>query len=106
MPIKTHWVNPWTDAIPVPIEELAACHSGLGGNFQDLDGNVYPLTVEVVLQWWGRRVNSSDKLDACILPSPTINSAGVRYGSKGWEYLSPCFDTEKLTALYNKYRNQ
>ena len=24
----THWINPWEDAIPVPIDELAECHMG------------------------------------------------------------------------------
>lgn len=27
--MKTYWINPWEDAIPVPIEELVECAYGL-----------------------------------------------------------------------------
>jgi hypothetical protein len=97
----THWVNPWEDAIPVPIEELAECHAHLGGTYRNMNGDAFPLTKETILEHWG---NAGEKLDAYVLPCPSgEHCIGIRYGAEGSEYLSPAGDKEKVQALLNKY---
>lgn len=98
--IKINWVNPWEDAIPVPIEELAECHAGLGQLCGSAAGS-FKLTQVSVLEHWR---TAGDKLDAYILPSPSgYHSIGIRYGNEGSEYLSPAGDKEKVQALLDKY---
>lgn len=100
--IKVHWANPWTDVIPVPIEELAECHAGLGGlcYSASVKGN-FLLTSESVLEMWR---SAGDKLDAYILPEPSgFHSIGIRYGNEDQDYLSPHGDKEKVQALLDKY---
>lgn len=101
--IKVHWVNPWEDAISVPIEELAECHHGLGQMFSSISGT-YTLTKEKVLEYW---CMAGDKLDAYILPEPGVlgHSIGIRYGNEGNEYISPMGDKEKVQALLDKYKS-
>jgi hypothetical protein len=97
----THWINPWEDAIPVPIEELAECHAHLGGTYRNMNGDAFPLTKETILEHWG---NAGEKLDAYVLPCVSgYHSIGIRYGAEGSEYLSPAGDKEKVQALLNKY---
>lgn len=99
----THWINPWADTVPVPIEELAECHYGLNKPCSRLDGDSFILTKEIILEHW--RSGKSDKLDAYILPQPDGDHCiGIRYGNKGSEYLSPFGDKEKVQALLNKYK--
>lgn len=96
----THWVNPWEDAIPVPIEELAECHAGLGQLCGSAKGS-FLLTKEKVLEHWG---SAGKNLDAYILPQPGgYHCIGIRYGAECSEYLSPAGDKEKVQALLNKY---
>lgn len=96
------WINPWEDAIPVPIEELAECHEGL----DKLYGTMKPgerifMSKERILEGWKQ---DADKLDAYILPQPSgYHFIGVRYGAKGSEYLSPPANQEKTRALLEKY---
>ncbi len=97
----THWVNPWEDAIPVSIEELAECHAGLGQFYGSASGS-FKLTQVSVLEHWK---NAGDKLDAYILPcSSGYHCIGIRYGAEGQDYLSPAGDKEKVQALLDKYR--
>ena len=97
-----HWINPWEDAIPVPIEELAECHEGLDKFYGTMDPGVKILmTKERILAGWKQ---DGDKLDAYILPqSNGWNCIGVRYGNEGSEYLSPMANQEKTRALLKKY---
>jgi len=107
----TYWVNPWKEAISVPIEELAECHAGLGQPYRYVDtqriqfadkSTTYLLTKENVLEHWK---DVGDRLDAYILPQPSgFHSIGIRYGAKDHEYLSPLGDKEKVQALLDKYR--
>jgi hypothetical protein len=103
----TYWVNPWADAIPVPIEELAECHAGLGQLCRrytnvGVDTETFILTKENVLDSWK---SAGNKLDAYILPQPSgYHSIGIRYGAEGYEYLSPAGDKEKVQALLDKYK--
>jgi hypothetical protein len=97
----THWTNPWNDAIPVTLLELAACHYGLGKPCGALDGSSVILTIDHILAHWRQYGN---KLDAYILPQPNgWHSIGVRYGNEGQQYLSPAGDRERVTALLNHY---
>lgn len=99
----TYWINPWEDAIPVTLEELAECHAGLDQLCGSANGS-FLLTKENVLEHWRSR---GDKLDAYILPQPSgYHSIGIRYGAKGSEYLSPAGDKEKVQNLLDKYLNQ
>lgn len=99
--IIPYWVNPWPEAIPVPIAKLAECHAGLGGLCYSAKGN-FILTSESVLSMWR---SNGNKLDAYILPSPSgDHSIGIHYGSEGYEYLSPHGDKEKVQALLDKYK--
>jgi len=99
----THWVNPWENAIPVPIEELAECHANLGGIYRNQFNKADWLTKEAVLEHWN---SAGDKLDAYILPQPSgFHSIGIRYGARDSEYLSPMGDKEKVQALLNKYKS-
>lgn len=98
--VKPHWHNPYERAVPVPIEELAECHAGLGQRYKDEHGNTFILTKEKVLEWW----KGEGKVDAYILPQPSgFHSIGIRYGEEVHEYLSPLGDKEKVTALLRKY---
>lgn len=97
------WVNPWEDAIPVPIEELAECDSGLNKWCPSSKGP-FILTKEKILEHWR---SAGDKLDAYILPQPSGDHCiGIRYGRQGYEYLSPMGDRDKVQALLNKYQNK
>lgn len=110
MTTKTHWVNPWSNAIPVPIEELAECHAGLGrmcarylgvDQFGSEVKETFTLTREKVLEHWG---TAGDKLDAYILPQPSgYHCIGIRYGSEDQDYLSPAGDKEKVQDLLKRY---
>lgn len=97
---KPHWNNPYSGAIPVPIEELAECHLGLGQLCGSPQGS-FILTKEKVLEHWR---TAGDKLDAYILPCTSgWHSIGIRYGKEDSHYLSPAGDREKVTALLRKY---
>ena len=97
----THWVNPWEDAITVPIDKLAECHAGLDQMCGSADGP-FLLTKEKILEHWRSAV---DKLDPYILPSAKgSHCMGIRYGAEGSQYLSPYPNQEKLQALLDKYR--
>lgn len=93
----THWINPWENAIPVPVEELAeALAEGTVGTDYDKD---------YLIKYWG---TFGDKLDAYFLENPLSPyglSAGVRFGNRGDRYLSPYIrDIGKARTLLNKYR--
>ncbi|SRR5260221_14168620 len=99
--IKVHWINPWPEAIPVPIEELAECHGGLD-QLCDSARGTFILTKEKVLEHWR---SAGDKLDAYVLPCPSsYHCIGIRYGNEGHEYLSPYGDKDKVQALLDKYK--
>jgi hypothetical protein len=102
--IKVHWNNPWNDAIPVPIEELAECYEGLGKSCLDSrDNSTFIWTVEKVLAHW--RQKPTEKLDAYVLLCPSgMHCMGIRYGNKDSQYLSPAGDPKKLEALAKKYQ--
>lgn len=99
---KPHWVNPWDDAIPVPIEELVECAMGIGESWRDHRTDTsFIMTKEIMLEHWKQ---SGDKLDAYILPCPSgWHCIGIRYGAEGSQYLSPAGDKDKVTALLRKY---
>lgn len=93
-----HWINPWEDAVSVPIEELAECHAGLGQFYQTINqqdvslSESIILTKEKVLEHWK---SAGEHLDAYILPQPSgFHSIGIRYGENGQDYLSPLGDKE------------
>lgn len=99
---KPHWPNPWTEAVPVPIELLAECTAGLGETWSDTDGSRFTMTTERVLTHWRR---AGEHLDAYILPENSgWHSIGVRYGAEGSAYLSPQADKNKTEALLRLYR--
>lgn len=104
MMIKVNWVNPWEDAIPVPIEELAECHAGLGLVYLKYDpsgGKRFVMTKDWVLDHWK---SAGDKLDAYILPdSYGFHYIGIRYGNEGFKYLSFPGYKDKVQALLEKY---
>jgi hypothetical protein len=99
---KPHWTNPWPDAVPVPLLELARCHSGLGKLCGNVDGQrSFILTVDHILSQWRQY---GDKLDAYILPAPSgWHNIGVRFGNDESEYLSPAGDKERVAALLAHY---
>lgn len=37
----THWVNPWENAIPVTLEQLAECHMGIGMRYMANENESY-----------------------------------------------------------------
>lgn len=97
------WPNPWADVIVyVTLEELAECFGGLGQSCGRSDGSSFIWTKELVLAHWR---TAGKRLDPYILPQPNgWHSIGIRYGSKGSQYLSPMGDDKKVTALLKKYR--
>ena len=99
----THWINPWDNAIPVPVEELAEVLAG--GTVFGSDNKPVPYDKEYLLNYWG---SFGDKLDAYLLEntmSPHGLSSGIRYGNRGDRYLSPYIrDIEKARILLEKYR--
>ncbi len=101
--MKTHWINPWQDAIPVPIEELVECDSSLNQWCSDTQGNSFVLTRERILEHWNQ---AGDKIDAYILPSNLGHCMGIRYGNEGSHYLSPLGNQAKLEALLAKYQGK
>lgn len=99
--MKPHWVNPWEDAIPVPIEELVECAHGIGERFRDSNDTTFIMTKERMLEHWKQ---AGDKLDAYILLCPSgWHCIGIRYGEEGSQYLSPMGDKDKVTALLRRY---
>jgi hypothetical protein len=104
--MKTHWTNPWTEAVPVPIQELAECVYGLGKEGLDSSGMSFIPSKEFMLSIWR---SSGDKLDAYILPKKQwfagLPAIGIRYGNEGYEYLSPLGDRSKVESLLNKYQS-
>ncbi len=99
----THWINPWDDAIPVSIEELAACHVGLNEYWLDASTNTrFLMTEEKLLEHWR---TAGDKLDPYVLEcSSGYHCIGIRYGNEPSEYLSPAGDKDKIRSLLNKYK--
>ncbi len=99
----THWKNPFDEAVPVPIEELAECYAYLGQQCASSSGN-FIWTKEKVLKHWGA---FDDKpVDAYILPQPSGNHCiGIRYGAADSEYLSPEGNKEKVQALLDRYNS-
>ena len=74
---QTHWVNPWREAVPVPLTRLAEVCAGPDRN------------AEQTLEHWRQY---GKHLDAYALPNqiaPDHFSVGVRYGSRPEAYLSP-----------------
>lgn len=102
---SVHWVNPWPEAIPVPLEELAPCVAG--GLVGTVSGEVKPYDVEYVLAEWRRY---GEKLDGYLLIAgsgdPMTISVGVRYGEEGAQYLAPgCRNRSLAMDLIRKYRS-
>ena len=99
--MNTHWKNPWTDAVTVPIEELVECAHGIGEIWSSAEGN-FLMTKELMLDHWRE---AGTNLDAYILPGMNGHQhcIGVRYGNEGHEYLSPHGIQEKIQILLNKY---
>ncbi len=97
----THWINPWADAVPVAIEDLANCHEGLGGYYSTMTpGERILMSQERILEHWRK---AGDKLDAYILPQPNgWHSIGVRYGNRGQDYLSPPANLIRTRALLER----
>ena len=96
-----HWVNPWPEAIPVPLEELAACVAG--GTVRTVSGAVKDYTVPYVLEEWRRY---GERLDGYLLVGGESGhiSVGVRFGADGPEYLSPyCQHKDIARDLVAKY---
>jgi len=96
-----HWKNPWENAIPVPLEELAEALEG--GEIETAMG-VVPYDKEFLMTWFR---SHGDKLDAYVLQTQggagKWISAGVRFGNEGHQYLSPYGDQKRLAALVQKY---
>lgn len=97
-----HFENPWQEAIPVPLEELAACVAG--GTISTPDG-VKVYDVAYVLQSWRRY---GETLDGYLLiagsQDPSTICVGVRFGEDGPQYLSPyCEDRQLAMSLVQKY---
>lgn len=100
--IEPHWPNPWTEAIYVPLDELALCVAG--GNVQ-IGDRIVPYTQAVVLEHWR---SMGERLDAYILRNafggPIYSEVGVRYGAAADEYLSPYpRHKDRVQALLAKY---
>lgn len=86
----THWhdSNPWAEtAVYVPIEELADCVAGT--KLAEVSGKVVDLTRERVLEHWHAAAGPDGKLDAYMLSGAGGLCAGVRFGPKPQDYLSP-----------------
>ena len=97
----SHWTNPWTDAVSVPIEELAACVDHLGERCGRMDGSSFIMTVETTLDHWRA---AGPKLDAYVLLCPSgWHCMGIRYGNEPSHYLSPGGNPAKILALHKKY---
>ena len=101
--LKTHWDNPWKDAVVVPIDELVLCDKSLGQSYTDLDGSTKVMTKERLLEYYQQY---GTKVDAYVLPNKPWYSMGIRYGNKGPQYLSPMGDDKKLRELYRRYSNE
>jgi hypothetical protein len=98
---QPHWPNHYNNVVYVPIEELAECVYSLDQSCGDVNGSTFIMTKEKMLELWKQ---AGDKLDAYILPqSSGFHSIGVRYGSEGYEYISPLGDKTKVQALLEKY---
>lgn len=98
-----YYKNPWTDAIPVPIEELAECVANLDTQYLDYNTKqMITWTKEKVLENW---YAYGSELDTYILPSSHGygHSIGVRYGNLGNQYLSPMGNQDKIKKLLDKY---
>lgn len=96
MTSEPHWheQNPWKDdLIYVTVEELAACHMRL-----EMPDNTWGM-IEIIAHW----AQYGDKLDAYILNSGPVMTAGVRYGPEDSHYLSGAFSLPKLMALRNQH---
>jgi hypothetical protein len=86
----THWVNPWKDAIPASLEELAECTEV--GNWTSADS----------LHLWR---GYGSKLDPYILDGGGgRHCIGIRFGNKGEEYLSPYAPQDKIHRLLLRKR--
>jgi hypothetical protein len=95
-----HWDNPWKNAVPVPLEELAGCVAG--GTIRTPEG-VKDYTVGYVIEAWRK---FGDRLDGYILIGGETGaiSVGVRYGDAGHQYLSPyCQNDAMARDLVRKY---
>ena len=100
--MKTHYNNPWEDAIPVPIEELVECALGIGDRWSDQNGHSFIMTKEIMLKHWK---DAGELLDAYILPCNSgFHCIGIRYGNEGYEYLSPGANQLKTAELLEKYK--
>lgn len=98
--LMRHWVNPWPDAVPVPIDELVTCFDGLGQTCARSDGSRFVWDRVNTLEYWKQ---AGKRLDAYILPSGNFHCIGIRYGSRGNQYLSPGANQERTQALLEKY---
>ncbi|MGY3582420.1 hypothetical protein ACVIGB_000656 [Bradyrhizobium sp. USDA 4341] len=104
-PPEVHFPNPWSEAIPVPLEELVACC--VGGTVSTPEG-VRQQDQAYVLQHWHRY---GEKLDGYLLiagsQDPKTICVGVRYGAEGSQYLSPYCENRKIAIeLIRKYGPQ
>ncbi len=99
--LKVHWENPWKDAVPVPIEELAECYTALNELCRTITGSSFILTKEHLLHQW----TIGGPADAYILPQPSGNhSIGIRFSNRPNDYLCPEGDKVKVQALLDKYK--
>ena len=102
MAIRVHWTNPWSEAIPVPLDELAEAIAG--GVTLTVGSNTVGNPEYLIEQW---RKYHGVRLDAYVLPrkDQPWYSVGIRYGNRGDEYLSPStFGREaQVEALLAKY---
>ena len=98
-----HWPNPYPEAVPVTLEELAECVQGLDLPCWDTTTTphtTFTYTKDKILQYWR---NAHPKLDAYILPQPSgWHDIGVRYGSEPHQYLSPPADKERTAELLKR----
>ncbi len=96
----THWINPWTDAIPVTLDELAECCFWLGRTVTAFDGTEFVYTKELIVKHW---TEQSNKVDPYVLICPSgRHCIGVRYGNEPSEYLSPSANQAKVTELLKR----
>lgn len=80
-----YWPNPWINAVPVPLDELARLCAG--SDVLMADGTVLSYDRSRVMASFLRCGN---RLDAYLLPGlDGLVSGGVRFGPDGDQYLSP-----------------
>lgn len=94
--------NPWRERVVyVPLEELAEILAD-GRPARLSDGSTVELTAEVLLENWRQY---GFELDGYLLPGQPLGfAAGVRFGSRGSDYLSLYVpDQSKAEDLHARY---